>query len=137
MRKTKIDYRKLIVVDILFSLVHILNIIIQGDSQDLSLIPVAICDLLICLIYMIVHGIVTYYVYRCVLYPHFITGAIMLASTVLLFLSPYGDKRWIIGSSVFLCVFLLLSFVISLCGKLVYALRRHKQQPSDGSVKPE
>lgn len=110
-----INYLKLIAIDVLFSLVHIVNIIIQGDSKDLSLVPLVLWDLLLCLIYMSIHGVATYLVYRRIFYPHLITGIIILISTVYLLVCPYGDKQWILGSSMFLCGF----FIVSLIGSLV------------------
>lgn len=123
----KINYQKLIMADVFFSVVHIINIIIQGDSKDLSLIPLAIWDLLFCLIYMIVHGIVTYRVYRRIFYPHFITGIIILTSTIYLLLCPYGDKQWVLGSSVFLVGFFAISLIGSLITMFVCKLYEIKQ----------
>ena len=126
--KEETNYQKLVIADVLFSVVHIINIIIPGDSQDLSVIPLVIWDLLLCLIYMIVHGIVTYCVYRRIFYPHFITGIIILSSTLFLSLFPYVDKLWIIGSSVYFVGFFAISVIGSLITMFVCKLYALKQR---------
>lgn len=143
MKRIKRNYFILIVLDVLFSIVHIINIIPIGDSMDLGGIPLAIVDLAFCLIYMIIHGIATYCAYRQVLYPHFITGVIISISTIFLLLWHYDvEKSWTIGASVFLCGFFIISLIISFITMLIFKLcarvRRQankSEQSGDGDLK--
>ena len=128
---SKKNYRKLIVSDVVFCVIHAFNILMIGDSQELSLIPLVLWDLLLCLMYLMIHGIATYSAYRRIFYPHFITGIIILIATAFLFLCSYGDKRWVLGSSIFLCAFFVLSLISSLITKLIYTLHARKQSNTE------
>ena len=128
MKKLKSSYIVLFLIDVLFSIVHIVNMTIIGDSNDLGLIPLVLGDLLFCLIYLSIHGIVTYSVYRSVFYPHIITGAVLLITTIGMFLSPLGNDPWLIGSSLFLCVCFVISLIFSLltmCAFKIYNKMKH------------
>ncbi len=128
MKKLKSSYTVLILSDVLFCTVHIINLIASGGSKDLGLIPLVLGDLLFCLIYLSIHGIVTYSVYRSVFYPHIITGAVLLITTIGMFLSPLGNDPWLIGSSLFLCVCFVISLIFSLltmCAFKIYNKMKH------------
>lgn len=114
MKKAKIKYVTLIALDVLFSIIHIAIHIIIGDSYDLGLIPLLLSYLAFCLIYMIIHGIITYLIYHRVFYPHLITGIIVLMSIIYLLMCPYGNKETILCTSFFICVFFVISVLVSL-----------------------
>lgn len=112
MKKTK--YIALALADVLFCIIHIVCMVYIGDSKDLGLIPLAIGDLLFCLIYLLIHGVATYCIYRSVLYPHLLTGIVLLVSSVFLFLCFFGNNPWVLGASLFLFVFYVVSIIASL-----------------------
>ncbi len=128
MKKLKSSYTVLILSDVLFSIVHIVNMAIIGDSNDLGLIPLVLGDLLFCLIYLSIHGIVTYCIYRSVFYPHIITGVVMLIATIGMFLSPLGNGRWIFVFSLYLCIFYLISLIFSLLTMCAFKIYNKTKQ---------
>ena len=128
MKKVERNYRKLIVMDALINIVHSINIIIIGDSNDWGLIPFVMWDLVLGLIYMIIHGVVIYCAYRQVFRPHFVTGIIILISTILLLFCPYGDKSWILGSSIFMCGFFVISIIFSFITMIVCKSKRNRRE---------
>ena len=129
MKKIKTNYWVLFLIDVLFSVVHIVNMLIIGDSKDLGLIPLVLGHLLFCLIYLSIHGIVTYCVYRSVFYPHLITGAVLLISTIGVFSSTFSNNIFLFGF--YLCVFYLISLILSLltmCAFKIYnKIKRSKE----------
>ena len=138
MKNAKSKYIKLIILDVLFSIIHIVNGIILGESSSLGLIPFALFDLTLQLIYMIIHGITTYCAYRQVFYPHFITGIIIGVSTIFLLTCPDVNKDWVYASSIYLCGFFIISLIISFITMLIFKLHarfRCQEQSGDGSKK--
>lgn len=128
MKKLKSSYLILILIDVLFCTVHIINLIASGGSKDLGLIPLVLGDLLFCLLYLSIHGIVTYSVYRSVFYPHIFTGAVLLITTIGMFLSPLGNDPWLIGSGLFLCVCFVISLIFSLLTMCAFKIYNKTKQ---------
>ena len=124
MKKVERSYHKLIVTDVLINIVHSINIIIIGDSNDWGLIPFVMWDLVLGLIYMIIHGVAIYCAYRQIFRPHFVTGIIILTSTILLLFCPYGDKTWILGSGIFMCGFFVISIIVSVITMIIYKMQK-------------
>ena len=133
MKKVETNYHKLIVTDVLINIVYSINIIIMGDSNDWGIIPFALLNLAIQLIYMIIHGIVTYCVYRKVFYPHLITGIIIGISTIFLLICPDVDKDLVYVSSIYFCGFFIISLIVSFITRLGFKLcARKTYQSGDG-----
>ena len=118
----KSSYRGLVVFNSMFVLIYIVFYIFMGDSDDWSLIPLVVGDLVFCIIYMLIHGVAIYCVYRRILYPNLITGAFVLLSIVVVLVYPYGNKQNAIGLSVYLCGFFLVSVFLSLLTCLIFKI---------------
>lgn len=135
--KEKKSYLKLVLCDTLFIAIHIAFLFRLGDASGLHLIPAILAELIFCLIYMIIHGIVSYCVYRRVLYPHLITGAFLLISIYYIVTCPYGDKQRAVVTSMYLCFFLLCSFIVSMLTKLIFKLREWRRKKVGSESGPE
>ena len=122
MKKIKTNYIPLVLIDVLFCIVHFVNTAISGGSNDLGLIPLVIGDLLFCLIYLIIHGIITYCIYRSIIYPHFVTGIVLISLTVLLFLCFFAENPLVLGTSIFLCGCYIISIITSLITMCVFKI---------------
>ena len=134
MKKIKTNYWVLFLIDVLFSVVHIVNMLIIGDSKDLGLIPLVLGDLLFCLIYLSIHGILTYCVYRSVFYPHLITGAVLLISTIGVFSSTFSNNIFLFGF--YLCVFYLISLVFSLLTMCAFKIYNKIKRSKENTPQP-
>ena len=124
MTSKKKSYKSLIIFNAVFITIHLVICVVisLGKPNDLSLIPLVIGDLIFSMIYMILHGFITYYTYRKVLCPNLITSAFVIVSTLITLLCPSNNHNSLIGMNVYLCAFLLCSFIVSFVTMIAFKL---------------